>query len=87
MHRQPNEEELAAPRMTAIEHFKRQNRYELVKLSCFAAACLLCLFAIPQVNRGCQFESTKFNMAFFYTCILVETTIRLLVRFLFMNDD
>ena len=73
--------------MTAIEHFKKQNKYELVKLSCFAAACLTCLFALPQINRGCQFQSTQFNMAFFYTCILVETTMRLLVRFLLMRDD
>ena len=63
------------------------NKYELLKLSCFAAACLTCLFALPMVNKGCQFDSTLFNMFFFYICICTETVVRLLFQFWFAVND
>jgi len=76
-----------APRSTPSERFKKQNKYELIKLSCFAAACLTSLFALPQVNKGCEFQSTEFNMAFFYICIVVETVMRILFQFVFATNE
>ena len=74
-------------RLTPLEKFKKANKYELLKLSVFAALCLICLFALPGVNKGCEFESTKFNMAFFYVCILTETVLRILFQFAIVNSE
>ena len=49
------QEQDARPVMSPTEKFKKQNKYELLKLSCFAAACLTCCFALPLVNKGCEF--------------------------------
>ena len=58
-----------------------------MKLGCFAAAAMTCLFAFPTENPGCEFESTRFNMAFFYVCIITETVLRILFQFLFVTND
>ena len=57
-------------------------------MTIFASACLICSFALPDANRGCAFESTKYNMAFFYIVIITETVARMVMQFfLITNED
>ena len=39
------------------------------------------------INKGCQFDSTTFNIAFFYISICTETVLRLLFQFWFATND
>lgn len=50
----------------------------MTKLTCFAALCLVNSLALPQANTGCEFESTKYNMAFVYIVIISEFVLRVL---------
>ena len=65
-------------RITASDKFKKLNRYEMTKLTCFAALYLVNSLVLPQANTGCEFESTKYNMAFVYIVIISEFVLRVL---------
>ena len=69
------------------EQFKKQNRYELLKLGCFVAAIMICSFALPDENVGCQFQSTKFDLIFFYLCIIPETTLRIIFQYFATSNE
>ena len=56
-------------------------------MTIFASACLICSFALPDANRGCAFESTKYNMAFFYIVIITETVVRMVAQFLLITNE
>ena len=73
--------------LNPMDRFKKENKYELLKLGFFAAAILICLFALPQENKGCSFGSTRFNMIFFYFVVITETFMRILWQFLFVTND
>lgn len=50
----------------------------MTKLTCFAALCVVNSIALPEANTGCEFESTKYNMAFLYIVIITEFVLRVL---------
>lgn len=83
--RQNNNEEPI--RMTASDKFKKLNRYEMTKLTCFAALCVVNSLALPEANTGCEFESTKYNMAFLYIVIITEFVLRVLFQFLLLTNE
>ena len=57
---------------------KKKNKYELLKLGCMATCIMINMLAFPSVNRGCAFDSTKFNAVFFYMIVIPETVLRIL---------
>ena len=75
------------PRLSSLEQFKKNNQYELMKLGCMATCILINLFALPQVNKGCDFTSTRFNMLFFYMVVLTETVMRILYQYVWITND
>lgn len=72
--------------MSPQDLFKKNNRYELLKMGCFATGVLINAFALPQTNKGCQFDSTGFNMLFFYMIILTETVLRITFQFFLVTN-
>ena len=52
------------------------------------ATCILInILAMPEVNKGCEFDSTKFNALFFYGVLIAETVTRILFHWLWISND
>jgi len=66
--------------------FIKQNRFELIKLGCFASLVLINLIALPSIKEGCKFQSTVFNSVFFYSCIIPESVLRVFFRFAMVTE-
>ncbi len=64
----------------------KKNRFELIKLACFASLVMINIFALPEIKEGCSFQSTNFNAIFFYLCVIPETIVRIVFRFALMSD-
>ena len=56
-------------------------------MGCLATCILINLFALPEVNKGCDFNSTKFNMLFFYMVVITETIMRILYQYVWITND
>ena len=68
------------------EQAKRRNMIELVKLSLVAVCCIVCRVKRPEVNEGCSFTSTTYNMFFLHIYVALES-LRTLCHFVAFNTD
>ena len=69
------------------EQAKWRNKIELVKLSFVALCCIVCRVNKPEVNEGCSFTSTTYNMFFLYVYVILESLLRFLCHFVAFNTE
>ena len=70
-----------AQNLDARERFNKENKEELYKLAVMTGAILANVYFFPQVNIGCQFDSTKFNRVFLLWVVTIDSALRIMCLF------